>query len=91
MPERELTHLWRLVQSWLDVLPYPPSQSRLANRLGVARNALTEWKYGKSKPKPEHLRALANEMEPVAGRDIYDRLLEALNRDMGYEPRRKSS
>lgn len=87
MAQREISNLWRVVQDWLDVLPYPPNQSRLASRLGVTRNALTEWKYGTSKPRPEHLDALANEMAPVAGPDVYDRLLEAVNLDQGYEPR----
>lgn len=80
------THLWAEVQAWLDVLPYPPSQSKLARRLGVTPNAVSEWKHGDSKPKPENLQALADEMAPVAGPDIYTRLLAALNRDQGYEP-----
>lgn len=83
----ETTYLWHEIQAWLDVLPYPPTQAKLAKRLGLkSRSGVTDWKFGKTRPTPEHLRALANEMEPVAGRDIYARLLIAVNRDMGYEP-----
>jgi transcriptional regulator with XRE-family HTH domain len=82
------THLWAEIQAWLDVLPYPPSQARLAKKLGLkSRSGVSDWKFGKARPTPEHLRALADEMEPVAGRDIYDRLYEAVMRDIGYEPR----
>lgn len=83
----ETSHLWAVIQEWLDLLPYPPSQSKLAKRLGLQRNAVSEWKYGTTRPTPDHLRALADEMTPVAGPDVYDRLLVALNRDLGYEPR----
>ena len=81
------THLWAVIQEWRDQLPYPPSQRRIAARLDVAPNAVSEWKWGISRPSPENLRKLADEMEAVAGRDVYDRLLVALNRDQGYEPR----
>lgn len=80
------TQLWAVVQAWLDVLPYPPSQNKLAKRVGVAGTAVSQWKYGQSRPTPENLRALADEMQAVAGTDVYDRLLAALNLDMGYEP-----
>lgn len=80
------THLWDEIQAWLDVLPYPPSQARLAKRLGLSRSAVSDWKQGKSRPTPEHLRRLAHEMEPVSGPDIYDRLVLAVTRDLGYLP-----
>ena len=82
----QVSHLWREVQEWLNQLAYPPSQAKLGKRLGVTGNAISEWKYGESKPKPENLRALADEMEPVASPDIYQRLLAAVNRDQGYDP-----
>jgi transcriptional regulator with XRE-family HTH domain len=85
----ETSHLWAVIESWLDVLPWPPTQSQLAKKLGVSRQAVTEWKYGLSVPKPEHLRALADEMAAVAGPDVYDRLLDAVNLDQGFEPRRR--
>jgi transcriptional regulator with XRE-family HTH domain len=80
------THLWEVIQAWLDVLPYPPSQARLGKRLGLSRSAVSDWKQGKSRPTPEHLRRLAVEMEPVAGPDIYQRLVDAVVRDLGYIP-----
>jgi transcriptional regulator with XRE-family HTH domain len=83
----ETSHLWAVIQAWLDVLPWPPKQAQLAKRLGVSRQSVTDWKFGTSVPTPEHLKALAEEMAPVAGPDVYDRLLEAMNRDQGFEPR----
>lgn len=84
------THLWAVIQEWLDQLPYPPSQRRIAARLEVSPNAVSEWKWGQSRPTPENLQRLADEMEAVAGRDVYARLLDALNKDRGYEPRGRS-
>lgn len=86
------THLWAVIQEWLDQIPYPPSQARLSKKLGLkSRSGVTDWKFGKTRPTPAHLEALAEEMAPVAGPDIYDRLLEAVNRDQGYRPRRRRS
>jgi transcriptional regulator with XRE-family HTH domain len=84
--DSEVSHLWTVVQEWLGLLPYPPSQSRLAQRLGVSRSAVSDWKKGTSSPAAAHLRALATEMQTVAGPDIYARLLEAVNQDQGYLP-----
>lgn len=83
---RPTTHLWGEIQAWLDVLPYAPSQAKLAKRIGLnSRNTISEWKYGDSRPTPENLRALADEMAPVIGPDAYARLLAAVARDQGYE------
>lgn len=71
--------LWRLVQEWMDSIPYPPSQSRLAGRLEVSRSTLTDWKYGRGFPSPEHLRALAAEIGVP-----YERVLDAALVDRGY-------
>lgn len=87
----ETSHVWAVIEAWRDLLPYPPNQSKLAKRLGVGRQSVTEWKYGTSLPTPEHLRALADEMSPVAGPDVYDQLLAALNRDQGFEPRQRGA
>ncbi len=80
------THLWAVVQDWLDQIPYPPSQNKLAARIGVQGTAVSQWKYGQSRPTPENLRALADEMQAVAGPDVYDRLREAVVLDLGYDP-----
>jgi transcriptional regulator with XRE-family HTH domain len=84
--DSEVSHLWAVVQEWLELLPYPPNQSKLAQRLGVSRSAVSEWKRGGSSPGATHLRALAKEMQTVFGPDAYPRLLEAVNQDQGYLP-----
>src|SRR4249919_2954094 len=84
--DSEVSHLWAVVQEWLELLPYPPNQSKLAQRLGVSRSAVSEWKKGGSSPGATHLRALAKEMQTVFGPDAYPRLLEAVNQDQGYLP-----
>lgn len=91
MGTKQTSHLWAEIQAWIDVLPYPPTQTRLAARLGVTKNAVSEWKYGISRPTPENLEALADEMSAVAGPDIYPRLLTAVARDLGYDPDRGRS
>ena len=82
----ETTHLWRVIQQWIDLLPFAPSQSKLAESLGLSRSVISEWKLGKSRPSPDNLKALATQMRFNMGPDIYERLLEAVNRDMGYLP-----
>ena len=81
----EVTHLWRVIQEWLDGQRFPPSQSRLGESVGVARSAVSDWKLGKARPTPDHLRRLADLMEPGLGPKTYDRLLRAMLADMGYE------
>jgi len=84
--DSEVSHLWAVIQAWLELLPYPPNQSKLAQRLGVSRSAVSDWKKGVSSPGAQHLRALAIEMQSVLGPDVYARLLEAVNQDQGYLP-----
>lgn len=42
------------------------TQEELANRIGVSRRTLARWESGKTKPRPNHLAALADAL----GRDI---------------------
>lgn len=84
--DNEESHLWMVVQEWMASLPYPPNQSKLAERIGVSRSAVSDWKKGVSSPGAVHLHALAKEMQSVAGPGIYERLLEAVNQDQGYLP-----
>lgn len=77
--EQRPGHLWALVQEWLDSMPYPPSQRKLASRIGISPSALSNWKYGEGFPDPEHLRALAAEIGVP-----YERVLDAVLRDRGY-------
>lgn len=79
MTTEQTGQLWRLVQDWMDSIPYPPSQSRLAQGLGVSRSTLTDWKYGRGFPSPDNLRALAYEIGVP-----YERVLDAALRDRGY-------
>lgn len=81
MSEKTTGHLWRLVEEWMDYLPYRPSQSQLADRIDVSRSTISEWKYATSMPKPAALERLANEMKVP-----YERLLDAALRDSGYRP-----
>lgn len=77
--ERRPGHLWALVQEWMDSIPYPPSQRRLATRLDISPSALSDWKYGEGFPAPDALRRLAAEIGVP-----YERVLDAVLRDRGY-------
>lgn len=72
-------NLWGLIQDWMDSIPYPPSQRKLAGRLGVSPSALSDWKYGRTFPGPDALRDLASEIGAP-----YERVLDAALRDHGY-------
>lgn len=72
-------HLWAIVQEWMDSMPYPPSQRRLAYRLDVSPTTVTGWKYGESFPSVANLKALAAEIGVP-----YERLLDAVLIDQGY-------
>lgn len=80
MPERT-GHVWAVIQEWLDAQPYPPSQRKLAARIGVGHSTLTDWKYARTFPSPEDLRALAAEIGVP-----YERVLDAALKDGGYRP-----
>jgi len=77
--KRRPGHLWAIVQEWMDSIPYPPSQRKLATRLEVSPSALTDWKYGDGFPDPDALRRLAAEIGVP-----YERVLDAVLRDRGY-------
>jgi len=83
---KQTTHIWAEVQSWIAGLQFKPSQARLAESVGVARSAISDWKFGKTTPTPAHLAALARVMNPSDPEPVYDRLLAAVNRDQGYVP-----
>lgn len=77
MPEQ--TQLWRLVEAWRRRQRFNVSQSALARDIGVARGAISQWKYGESRPSPDHMRALQS-----ATGIRYRDLLDAMLTDMGY-------
>lgn len=78
------SRIWRVVEEWQELVPFPPNQSKIAEYVGVSRSAVSDWKSGKVRPGPEHLHALGKMMEPQLGDDVYLRLSLALLRDMGY-------
>ena len=79
---REVTQLWKLVEDWRHRQRFKPSQAALARDIGVARGALTQWKYDESRPTPAHMRALQS-----ATGIRYRDLLDAMLTDMGYLPK----
>jgi transcriptional regulator with XRE-family HTH domain len=83
--ERKPGHLWAIVQEWLDSMPYPPSQRKLAARLEVSPATVSDWKYGVNFPAPDHLRRLAAELGVP-----HERVLDAVLRDQGYRMDRDS-
>lgn len=56
----ETTRLWALIDNWLNTQMFPPSQNQLAQKIGVARNAVSKWKYGQARPTPQNLHKLAD-------------------------------
>lgn len=76
------THLWSVLQGWFDAQFFRVTQAQLADRIGVQRSALSQWKNGQARPTPTNLRKIAE----VTGLD-YDDLLDALMTDMGYRTR----
>lgn len=72
-------HLWAVIQEWMDAMPYPPSQGRLADRLGISRSSMTDYKFARSMPSPDFLHALAAEIGAP-----YERVLDAALKDAGY-------
>lgn len=86
MANMNSSHVWQIVEDWLEVVPFPPSQSKIAEHLGVSRSAVSDWKSGKTRPSPANLRALAQMMQPQMGPGVKQRLSMALLADMGYDP-----
>lgn len=77
--ERRPGHLWALVQAWMDSMPYPPRQRKLAERIKVSPSVLSQWKYGDGFPNPENIKALAAEIGVP-----YEKMLDAVLKDQGY-------
>lgn len=73
------TEVWNVVQQWIDAQWNKPTQTQLAERLGVSRQAVSQWRTGQSRPQPKHLRELA-----AATRIPYRDLTDALLCDLGY-------
>lgn len=73
------TEVWKVIQRWIDAQWNKPTQTQLAERLGVSRQAVSQWRTGQSRPRPEHLRGIAD-----ATRIPYRDLTDALLADLGY-------
>lgn len=84
MPEQ--TQLWRLVESWRRQQRFNVTQSALAKDIGVARGAISQWKYGETRPTPDNMRRL----QSATGLRYRD-LLDAMLQDMGYLPKEDAS
>lgn len=73
------TRLWMLIQQWLDAQLFHVSQAQLADKLGVTRSAVSQWKHGQARPTPANLRDIA-----ALTRIPYVDLRTALVEDLGY-------
>jgi uncharacterized protein YjcR len=77
--ERHTGEVWALIQQWMDAIPYPPSQAKLAGRVGVSPSTMSDWKYREGWPSPENMQALAAELGVP-----HERVLHAFLVDHGY-------
>lgn len=82
--QRRTGVLWAIIQEWMDAQHYPPSQRKLADRVGVSASAVSDWKYREGFPNPDALRRLAAEIGVP-----YERVLDAVLIDRGYRERRE--
>ena len=71
--------LWDIIQAHIDHSPYPPSERQVATRLGVAPNALSNWKNLRRLPQPENLLRISS----LTGTP-YRVVLNAALHDAGY-------
>lgn len=75
---------WDLIDQHLQKMEFPPSKRRLALRLGVAPQTITNWQTSVTDlPKRENLEAVAD----FVGRP-YSEVLEAALSETGYGPGR---
>lgn len=79
MSERQTSAVWGLIQAWMNSMPYPPSQRKLAERIEVSPGLISDWKYGESMPSPELVERLAREIGVR-----YEKVLDAFLADHGY-------
>lgn len=74
--------LFELIEAHRTAQAYPPSYSRIAEQVGVARQTLLNWRTPTTLIQRDHLEALAG----VIGVP-YIRVLDALLEDIGYIPK----
>lgn len=77
--EEDTSHVWSLIQVWLDAQPFNVSQRQLAKKIGVSPTMLTYWKTSKGSPNPDDLNTLAEVTQiPKSA------LIRAMLLDQGY-------
>ena len=71
---------WELIQDHLDKMEFPPSKRRLAERLDVVPQTITNWQQGLTElPKRRNIEAVAS----FVGKS-YGSVLAAALADAGY-------
>lgn len=72
-------HLWKLIEHHQDSTPYGASVREIARGAGIKESTLPRWQNLKRMPEPEHLRALARQINVP-----YRVILDAALTDTGY-------
>lgn len=73
--------LWDIIQAYIDRSPYPPSNRRIAEELGVSPQTLSNWRNPRDLPSRSNLEKIA-QLTSVP----YNRILDAALHDTGYRP-----
>lgn len=71
--------VWKLIQQHQEATPYGASIREIARAAGVRESTLPRWQNLRRLPEPEHLRAVARQINVP-----YRVLLEAALTDTGY-------
>lgn len=71
--------LYDIIQRHIDAQPYPPSQRRVADSLGVSPSTLKNWREPTRLIDKDHLLAIARVTHVP-----YERVRDALLEDIGY-------
>lgn len=72
-------HVWSYIEQHMAETPYGASERQIARAAGVNHTTLTAWKKIRRLPQPEHLRAVARQINVP-----YRVLLDAALIDAGY-------
>lgn len=72
-------HVWSYVERHMAETPYGASERQIAKAAGINHTTLTAWKTIRRLPQPEHLRAVARQINVP-----YRVLLDAALIDAGY-------
>lgn len=73
-----MTHVYDVLQQWIDRQQIPPTQAQMARLLGVSRGTITNWKT-ETVPKPAQIDTIV-ERTGIPKQE----LLTAVLRDQGY-------